>query len=191
MKCLKCQNDTFDKNIILTKTLDTESKYHQNEDKFDVLACKGCHLTQWYDYYIVSGEKNPDRKYDKSIYEIPRLLEFKCLNCQSGLSKIERIKPLERIISAWEGEVLIRICTKCGLAEMYQILLAYPGKGSSPSRLSEKILAAREFICPICKSDKVSQTGEVLFNKDSVETPYLFGTCEKCKYIMFFAGYLE
>jgi len=200
MKCLKCQNNSFDKCSVLARTLDMESSFHPNEYKFEVLACKKCHLTQWYGYYIVHGEAKPKREYEKSIYEVPELTEFKCIDCQSNVSTIERISPLEKIISAWEGEILLRICSKCGLTEMYQILLAYPGKGSSASRLDEKVLLAKGFDCPICKSKRVSQTGEVLFrenlqNKQSYQAQergvsYLFGTCEKCKYVMVFAGYL-
>lgn len=200
MKCLKCQNDTFDKSMIFARTLDKEAKYRPNQDTFEILTCTKCHLMQWYDYGIISGEKKPEKDYEKSIYELPRLLEFKCFNCNSNTSKIERIEPLEKIVNAWEGEILLRLCTRCGLAELYQILLAYPGKGSSASRLSEKALLAKDFDCPVCKSKKVSQTGEVLFRESlsnrpayqiqERDTPYLFATCKTCKYMMVFAGYL-
>jgi hypothetical protein len=123
----------------------------------------------------VHGEAKTKREYEKSIYEVPKLTEFKCIDCQSNVPTIERVSPLGKIINAREGE----------------ILLAYPGKGSSASRLNEKVLLAKGFDCPICKSKKVSQAGEVLFrenlqNKQSYqaqerEVAYLFGTCEKCK----------
>lgn len=200
MKCFKCQNDTFDKSIILAGTLNKESKHHPGEDKFEVLTCKKCHLTQWYDYYAISGEKKPDREYEKLIYELPSLLEFTCFNCQSETSTIERIKPVGKIISAWEGEILVRICSKCGLTEMYEILLIYPGIGASVTRSGETIILAKDFNCPVCKTTRVSQTGEILFieslgnqpvyHRQERETSYLFGTCKKCKYIMLFAGHL-
>jgi predicted nucleic-acid-binding Zn-ribbon protein len=199
MKCLKCKNDTFDKSIVFARTLDLESRVHRNEDKFEVLTCKKCHLAQWYNYYIAHGEKKPIREYEKSIYEVPKLIEFNCNNCKSNCSTAERIAPLGGIvINTWEGEILLRICTKCGLIEAYQILLTYHGTGGAALKISRGAAPAKGFDCPICKSKKVSQTGEIQFverldgqsgyRTSEREVAYLFGTCEKCKYIMVFGG---
>lgn len=65
MKCLKCQNDTFNKIVVSAELLDAESKYGKKKDKFQILACKKCGLTQWYDYCIVYGEEKSIRRYEK------------------------------------------------------------------------------------------------------------------------------
>ena len=54
MKCFKCQNGTFNKSII---TAQGKLQNMPHEDKFEVLTCKKCHLTQWYDYYVVYGDE--------------------------------------------------------------------------------------------------------------------------------------
>lgn len=192
--------------MILANTLDIESKYYQNQNEFSVLVCKKCSLLQWYDHYIRSGKKKPKREYDISKRGLPKLEKFKCQSCQSHISTIEIVAPLEKsmgfrlIVSDWRtelewtGEILFRICTRCGLAEIYEICLSPPMVHNID--VQKRTHVAKTFICPVCKCKRVSQTGNISFSEKLRNQPkyrcqekeawYLFGACKECKYMMVF-----
>lgn len=201
MRCLKCQSDNFTKEVVFGKRLDIEARASIEDDKYEVLSCKKCHLTQWYDKYVISGSKKPERTYKKSIYNSRELKEFKCLNCQSEASILEKVAPLPDSCT-WEGEILMRVCVKCGLLEMYDSFLVgvSDGKTSVNSiRLKERVALAKEFRCPICNGKTIHQSGLLDFYID-VQAPkyapqrksdYLFCACDKCRYMSIFSGYLD
>ena len=198
MKCLRCQNDTFDKSIIfarivdksivLAKTADFESRVY----KFQVLSCTNCKLTQWYDYSVVTGEKGASAQETTEN-------SFNCHNCKSKDSKTIQIRsnigpfPCEEAFT-WTGEFLSKNCRQCGLAEIYSTLICDPSRHHGV--LKERIDLATSFRCPICNSKKVHKTGEIAFNRKLQDTTaygpketaeyYLFVVCDECKYTMFF-----
>ncbi len=192
MKCLKCQNDVFDKSAILAKISDIEPKHSYNECKFEVLTCKKCHLTQWYDYAVISGEKKTEQKHGRSFYELPKLSDFICLDCHSHTCVINTMEPITEVLF-WEGKILSRTCTKCGLAEFYQVMLVATGRGRV-IWLKQKAELAKSFNCVICTAQKVKETGQIEFTKIISQPKYsskqsmefIFATCGSCKYIMLF-----
>ncbi len=201
MRCSKCQSDNFNKELVFGKRLDIESRSSIEDDKYEVLSCKKCHLTQWYDKYVISGAKKPERIYKKSIYGTPKLEEFECLNCRSNAFELERVGPAPEP-GGWEGEIVLRVCAKCGLLEMYEALLVGGSEGRvscNSIRSKERIKLAQEFRCPICTSKTIRQSGLLDFYMD-LQVPkympqrkerYLFCTCDKCRHMLLFLGYLD
>jgi len=185
MKCLKCQNDAFDKNIIIVGC-----KNSPKEARFEIHNCNKCYLTQWYYQYIDSDEREAQKIDRNTIYKVPPLKDFQCENCHSKQSIIKIIKPsrsthiLKQI--DYEGEILSRICSSCGLTEMYEIMLT--GGYAQVDEFDKRVELAKSFICPVCTSKAVSQTGTLSFRLQQLPSRkyYLFGTCIQCKYIAVF-----
>jgi len=187
MKCSKCQSDSFEKDMVLTKTLD-EDAAHSTEDIFDVHVCKTCRLTQWYDYYIVNGEPKPQKSYDKHFYKLPQLPAFRCSNCESQESTTEVVAPYQYGAKSYAGEILIRVCLQCGLSELYDILLYHVGAGHFDLEKREKL--AQGFACSVCGFDHVDKTGHVSFVmkptlkrllESKAVIDFIFATCKKCR----------
>jgi len=186
VKCLKCGKDSFDKNVVLANTA---------EYKFEVLGCKNCSLTQWYDYFIIHKEKKP--RIPKVTHHM-QLPSFQCLNCKSNTS--ETIQAISRRgdflgedLYYWAGEFIFRFCKKCGLSEMHSVLITDPSRHNV--ELKRRIKLAESFSCPLCESNKVNKTGEIRFiqelqkmpkDREQADISFLFVVCEKCKYVMFF-----
>ncbi len=199
MKCLKCQNDTFDTSIILTRIIGETAVCDLGENNFEVLTCKKCHLTQWYDRDLISDKTKPEKKHEETQYVTMNLPAYKCGNCKNLMASNKRISPLEDSLSL-EGEILARLCAKCGLVELYQILLVFSnffrgsGRGQT-TLLKQRAELAKSFNCPICASKSVDQTGGIVFSRREPQPVYLarltssfiLVTCGQCKYIMMFA----
>jgi predicted nucleic-acid-binding Zn-ribbon protein len=195
MKCLKCQHELFDKDVVVAATLDEESK-KRGEDKFEILTCRNCGLAQWYDFYVASGAKGPEKHGGKSRYRLPELVPFKCMNCQGESSSTEIITPLIGAgAKEFYGDMIARSCMQCGLAELYEIILSFSGDGWFD--VEQRANLARAFVCPICKSTHVDKTGHDDFIKilpqriridflSRIPTSFIFCTCRNCKYMMLF-----
>jgi len=194
-KCLKCHGGAFDESVVVAATLDEESK-RRGEDKFEVLTCKGCNLAQWYNYYVVSGEKAPERPAGRSKYKLPELAPFKCLNCHGESAEAEIITPLIGSgAKEFYGDILARWCKRCGLVELYEIILSFSGDGWFD--VDKRAQIARSFVCPACGSNNVDKTGHVDFIKilpqriridflSRIPMTFIFCTCRRCKYMTLF-----
>jgi predicted nucleic-acid-binding Zn-ribbon protein len=195
MNCVRCRNEEFDKITVAASTLDEESK-HGGESKFEAHICKNCNLAQWYDYHIVSGSIGPGRLSGKSIYKMPEPAPFRCLNCRGESASTEIISPLTGAgAKEFHGDILVRTCAKCGLAELYEIILSFSGDGWFDVETRADI--ARAFVCPMCGSGSVDKTGHADFVKilpqrlridflsRSVAT-FIFCTCRRCRYMALF-----
>ncbi|MBC8490712.1 MAG: hypothetical protein H8D45_32245 [Bacteroidetes bacterium] len=205
MKCLKCQNEIFDKKIISAKPLDIESKYLDRYDLFQVNVCNNCGLTQWYDDYVISGRKKNKRNYEKSPYPLPERKNFVCLNCVSHECTVERVVTAGKGVTnflvfvnpgiwgqEWYGEILLQICNNCGLVESHEILLNIPLQHYAIRARDKMMKITKEFECPVCKSGSVLQAGVVSFlekyenSANQSRSAHPFVTCKQCKYMQIF-----
>lgn len=194
MNCLKCKSDAFSESTIFVKSLDIKRRYSGAEDSFKVLICKKCGLAQWYEIITLTNAEEVGRNGNNSVYEVPRLLPFKCLNCKSEASYNKRGDVLSKIESNWQGEVLFRVCHKCALTELHEIVLSRDGRMEGQDSFKKCVKIAEDFKCPVCAYKKVKQTGNMAF-KGIFQQPksvraheifFIFATCERCRYIMVF-----
>jgi len=194
----------FSKSIVITKTLDENRKYNPSasEESFEVLICERCHLTQWYNLNVLTNKEIIRRKYQRP-YELPNLVTLKCVNCGCDDFSMQIIKPEDyfaggRFSTDCVGEIFLRVCLKCALTEIYEIFLSH-NIGSGNVRGKERQCIAKTFSCPICKSNLVSQTGQISFwtglpdqpsyRPQGIDQSHLFITCKRCKYMEVFAGH--
>lgn len=199
MKCLKCGKEDFKTISVFARTLASEEKYSEAKQIYELLVCNNCFLTHWFDENILSGKERPKRTYAEPRFPVP-LKPFKCLNCGSEDSYIEMI-----MLAVWPhgmegghaGEALLRTCSSCGMAEIYEIFLARSSM-CGDARYADKLQKTSiEFKCPICASTNVDKVDFLrLPEKKTKDSPgwkadktyedYVVFVCAPCQYMMIF-----